>query len=250
MSQQNWMYALIAFFVVAMVVMGILSALGIRIPGFGGDDGNTTAASTSENMKVQKFEPQFLVKTPDEKIYDTQTTAPPAVQAGFPGNTLPPAQTNVDFPKPQGRYTEFNWSGIPDGCKKVYIGAKMKGNYRPMRALANFPIIQTPPENDQDIYGNMSIFVEGEKVGLRLLPGSMIFDYHFDYRHHKEYQLEMVVHFESQFVTRVELWIDGASTGQSFTIRDTDMRKKMSELPHYVLLGDKVVSAYLQASPE
>lgn len=249
MGQQTNAGILIGLFTIAMIVFGVLTSQGIKIKGKN-DNTGTAIAMQEENMKVQKTEPQFLAETPDEKIYDTGTTQAPAVQAGSPGNTLPPTKTNVNFPPPQGKYTEFNWQAIPDKCSFVYIGATMEGDFRSMRSLANFPILQTPPQNDEDIYGDMSIFVEGGKVGLRLLPGSMIFDYHFDYRHHKEYKFEMVIHLLSAFTTRVELWVDGASTGHSFVIRDVNMRKKLSELPPFVLIGEKVTSTYLQTSPE
>lgn len=261
MSQQFYGALVIGLFVVAMIVFAVLSSKGIKFKGKGilsseselEPDSEPVLENTEDKKEQQLIENMRASAeedTPDEKIYDTQTTSAPVVQAGFPGNTLPPAKTNVDFPPPEGKYTEFNWGAIPNSCSIVYIGATMKGDFRPMKALANFSILQTPPENNEDIYGNMSIFVEGGKVGMRLLPGSKIFDYHFDYRHHEEYKFEMVIYLLSAFTTRVELWIDGSSTGHSFTIRDVNMGKKLSELPPYVLIGEKVTSTYLQTSPE
>lgn len=204
----------------------------------------------AENMNIQKKSPQFIIQTPDEKIFDTKTLPPTPVQAGFPGNTLPPEKPNVNFPSPDHKFTEFKWKEIPMDAPRIYIGAVMEGKMRKMKALAFFPIIQTPPQNPDDLYGDMSIFVEGGKVGLRLLPGSMIFDYKFDFMRNGPYKIEMVVQFVSVYVTRVELWIDGAATGLSYTIRGQNMRQKIHNLPTYITMDDKVKSTYLQSDPQ
>ena len=231
---------LVVALVAVLLVIGVMSVMSNRT--------TPSQPSTSNNPPLNAGVDQSE-KTEDEKIHDTGTTPVPAVQAGFPGNTLPPAGTNIDFPKPAGEFATFNWKGLPDGTPTMYFGAVMRGNFMKLKPLAYFVVTQTPPNNPEDLFGDISIFVEGGKIGLRLLPGSRIFEYQFDFRHHRDYRIEMVVKFVTEFTTRVELWIDGASTGQAFEIKDVNMRDRIAKLSPYVLVGKQVQSVYLQAGP-
>lgn len=239
----GWIQFLFIVLIALMAISALLIyAFGIKIGGNG--------TGSAENSVAEKRQLMESIKTLDEKILDTGTTPAPAVQAGFPGNTLPPAKTNTDFPVADQKITSFAWNNIPKKTKKIYVGAKMTGPFTKLRALAYFIVLQTPPTQVGDIYGDISIFVEGGKIGIRLLPGSHIFDYPFDFRHDpKEYRIEACIHFDSAFTTRVELWVDGANTGHSFTIRNENMRDKIMNLSPTIVLGKKVKSAYLQAAP-
>lgn len=187
--------------------------------------------------------------TPEEKTVQTGTDTPAPVQAGFAGNTLPPDKppvaVAVALPPPDSHHLKVNWHGIRPAATTIYVGAKMKGRYQNMKQLAYFTIMQTPPSGD-DIYGDFSIFVEGYKVGGKVGKQTFMTAYHFDFNHLGTYTIEFALVFESAFVTRVELWVDGAATGLWTHIRDINMREWLLSLPSYMLLDSHVTQAYLQ----
>lgn len=205
---------------------------------------NTTTAAASQ----ERMEGQLNTETPAEMVAETGTEPAPPVQAGFPGNTLPPVKPNTATPPPDAMSTDLLWKNIPPDAQHVYVGARMNGGpYDNLRGLSYFVIMQTPPK-DGDIYGDLSIFVEGGKIGLRMKPATKIFDYKFDFSRRGEYRIEMKITFISAFVSRIELMIDGSSTGEEFLLRSINLRDHLYALPERVMIHDKTKSAYLQVS--
>jgi hypothetical protein len=203
----------------------------------------TTSVERKENLKLQSSHG----KTPEERAIESGTTAPTPHQTGPPKeNTLPPIPPETGLPAPETRHIMMPWSDIPKQAKRVFIGANLRGNYLSMKSLAYFVIMQTPPTSPDDIYGNFALFVEGGKIGIKIHPRTVITQHNFDFNHHLNYKIEVVLVFKSAYVTRVELHVDGASMGITFEIRDVNMRDNLLRFSDYMLLNDKVKDAHMQ----
>lgn len=177
------------------------------------------------------------------------TTSSAPVQAGFPGNTLAPVKPYTATPSPasESHTITMNWPGIPMGTKKVWVGVDLKpGPYQRQRTMAYFPLLQTPP-TQQKIYGDLSLFVEGGRVGMKIGNDSVITGYKFDMNRRTDYRIEMVIEFISAFTTRVSLVVDGGVTGEEMVIRKRDLASFLQALPEEVHMYSIVQSSWLQA---
>ena len=200
------------------------------------------SAGKKENMNLITTSPD----TPEEEVVKTGTTTSAPVQAGFKGNTLPPVSQNTNMPAPESKHMRMDWMKIPPSSERVFVGAELQGPYTKLKSLAYFVILQTPPPNPDDIYGEFSVFVEGGKIGFKMDNQSHIMEYMFDFNHHKTYRIEICTTFLTSLKTRFELCIDGSATGLWFDVDNVNMRERFMQLPPYVLLHDNVNNGFLQ----
>ncbi len=244
-GQSGTFYVFLALFGVGCVIL--ISQLLASIPS------NDIANLSDKNMLNEKL--KLVSRTNAEIDFRSGHFPVNKDQAGFPGNTLPPEKPNKHAAPPAGRHTMFDWKNIPANAGKIYIGARLRGSYQNLKDLAYFPVIQTPPQNKNELYGDMAIFVEGGRIGFRLNPGNNIdlatalFPTQFDFGHNDLYTIEMEICMESNYITRINLLVDGAQTGHSFEMRGSPLKHSLAQLPTYVTLQDNVESAYLQFKP-
>lgn len=226
----------------AVALAFIIGAAGTMV--FACSQGSSSAPA-SEGLQGGPIPGQGTA-TPAQAVAITGTEPAPPVQAGSPGNTLPPVRPYTDTPTPDTPSTGLKFNEIPTWATTVFVGVELSGGpFDEERTLAYFAPLQTPPTAD-NIYGDLAIFVEGDRIGFRLAPASKIFEYKFDFNRRGKYTVEMKITYESSFVTRVELLIDGAVTGNEFLIKNVNMRDRMFALPQGVELYKKSRNAWLQ----
>lgn len=206
---------------------------------------NSDANPNIENLALRSSHG----KTPEEKVVESGTKAPLPVQAGSPGNTLPPQPPPSEMPAPEKKHMVMEWSKMPPVVHRMFVGCTLSGNYLPLRDDAYFVLIQTPPDKG-DIYGRFSLFVEDHKIGIKAGPRTVITQYNFDFRHHLDYVIEVCFTFVSSYHTRVELLVDKASTGIYFDIRNKDMLTEIRGWPKYVLMHELAKNAHLSVSKD
>jgi hypothetical protein len=190
-------------------------------------------------------------RTYEETVHETggMTTAPPS-PAGGPGNTIAPVVAPNTPPDTHYSMTDFDWGQIHHGTKIVWVGCKLKGPYQQFKDKGYFVLLQTPPPSNAEIYGDFSLFVEGGKIGIRLAGNSVITMQGFDYDHKNVYLIEAKVTILSLTRARVDLIIDGANSGHSFTIYNENIVDRLRELPGRMEMLPNVMAAWLQQNKE
>ena len=187
------------------------------------------------------------IRTYQETVKETGgETTKPAEQAGGPGNTLAPVVAPTRGPTVTYSKTSFKWDQIHTNANWIWVGCKMTGSYRHLRELGYFPIIQTVPTSNKEIYGDFSIFCEGGKIGIRVGGNSVVTAQKFDFDHKLTYMIEIKITFISATKSRVDLIIDGSNVGHSFTIYDEHLVHKLKALPVTMELLPNVGAAWLQ----
>lgn len=202
--------------------------------------------SKPENSKAERA--TAWTDTPEMRIISSGTQTPVPVQAGFPGNTIAAAPYTATPSASSINSDSLDWQAIPVASSQVFVGAELNGGpFDAERRLAYFVVLQVPSTQPKEIYGPLCIFVEGGKVGFKVGDAVRIFEYKFNFNRRGTYRIEMKFNLESATLTRVELCIDGAATGQEMVVDGTNMLAFLRGLPNVVFKYDKVASIYLQA---